>query len=104
VFPTDSGRIEHHSNMLRSLRPVMRSAGLFDKNGEPKYALHAFRHFFASWCINPKERGGRQLPPKVVQQLLGHSSIVMTLDRYGHLFPDGADRAELAEASRALLG
>jgi len=70
----------------------------------PKYALHAFRHFFASWCINPKERGGRELPVKVVQQLLGHSSIVMTLDRYGHLFPRGDDRGELAAAAKRLLG
>jgi len=28
----------------------------------------------------------------------------MTLDRYGHLFPRGDDRAELAKASAALLG
>ena len=51
----------------------------------------------------PKERGGRELPPKVVQTLLGHLSIVMTLDVYGHLFRDGGDRTELAEASRLLL-
>jgi integrase len=49
----------------------------------------------------PKELGGRELQPKVVQQLLGHSSIVMTLDRYGHLFPRGDDRAEAL--ARALL-
>ena len=103
VFPSSTGQIEHHANMLRSLRPVMLAAGLVDKDGEPKYALHAFRHFFASWCINPKERGGRELPAKVVQQLLGHSSIMMTLDRYGHLFPRGDDRAELAKAAHALL-
>ena len=36
-----------------------------------------------------------------MQALLGHSSIVMTLDRYGHLFPRGDDRAELAAAARA---
>ncbi|HEX4991233.1 MAG TPA: tyrosine-type recombinase/integrase [Candidatus Binatia bacterium] len=79
-----------------------------DKRGQPlikpKYALHAFRHFFASWCINLKERGGRELPVKVVQQLLGHSSVVMTLDRYGHLFPRGDDRGELAAAAKRLLG
>ena len=103
VFPSSTGQIEHHANMLRSLRPVMLAAELINKDGEPKYALHAFRHFFASWCINPKERGGRELPAKVVQQLLGHSSIVMTLDRYGHLFPRGDDRAELAKAAHALL-
>jgi hypothetical protein len=36
--------------------------------------------------------------------LSGHSSIVMTMDTYGHLFPRGDDGAELAEAERALLG
>jgi integrase len=104
VFPSSTGQIEHHANMLRSLLPVMIDAGVVDKHGDPKYALHAFRHFFASWCINPKARGGRELPAKVVQGLLGHSSIVMTLDVYGHLFPRGDDRAELAQAAAALLG
>jgi integrase len=103
VFPTAEGAVEHHTNMLRSLAPVMIAAGVVNGRGRPKYALHAFRHFFASWCINPKERGGRELPAKVVQQLLGHSSIVMTLDRYGHLFPRGDDRAELAASARAVL-
>lgn len=119
VFPTKTGHIEHHANMLRSLAPVMFAAGVvvpakdgddkpkYDKKGrpvmEPKYALHAFRHFFASWCINPKNRGGRELPAKVVQQLLGHGSIVMTLDVYGHMFPKGDDKAELASASALLF-
>jgi integrase len=103
VFPTSTGAIEHHANMLRSLRPVMRAAGVVNKNGKSKYALHAFRHFFASWCINPKKRGGRELPVKVAQTLLGHSSVIMTLDRYGHLFPDGSDRDELKAAAHALL-
>jgi integrase len=103
VFPTAAGKVEHHKNMLNGLEPVMAAAGVVDKAGTPKYALHAFRHFYASWCINPEERGGRELSPKEVQSLLGHSSIVMTLDRYGHLFPSGDDHAELAEASRALL-
>jgi integrase len=103
VFPSSTGAVEHHANMLRSLGPVMKAAGVVKKNGKPRYALHAFRHFFASWCINPKDRGGRNLPPKVVQTLLGHESIKMTYDLYGHLFPDGGDRAELEAASRALL-
>jgi integrase len=103
VFPTSTGAVEHHKNMLRSLAPVMKAAGVLNKSEKPKYALHAFRHFFASWCVNPKERGGRELPVKVAQTLLGHSSVVMTLDRYGHLFPSGSDRSELAAAARALL-
>jgi integrase len=103
VFPTSRGTVAYHANLLRSLDPVMEAAGVVDAEGKPKYALHSFRHFFASWCINPKDRGGRELPPKVVQSLLGHSSIVMTLDVYGHLFPRGDDRAELAAAAKALL-
>jgi integrase len=103
VFPTRTGQVEHHKNASSGLTPVFKAAGVVDKAGDPKYGLHAFRHFFASWCINPKDRGGRELPAKVVQQLLGHSSIVMTLDRYGHLFPRGDDRAELAKAAQALL-
>jgi integrase len=103
VFPADSGGVQHRANLLRSVKSALLAARVVDSKGRPKYALHSLRHFFASWCINPKERGGRELPPKLVQQLLGHSSIVMTLDRYGHLFPRGDDRAELAASARALL-
>ena len=105
-FPDLDRRIEYHKNMLRSIGSVMRAAGVMTKESRTaaKYALHAFRHFFASWCINPKERGGRQLTPKVVQTLMGHSSITITLDIYGHLFPSGSDRAELEASSKALLG
>jgi integrase len=105
VFPSSTGKVEYHVTMLHGVETVMRAAGVVERaTGKPKYAMHAFRHFFASWCINPKERGGRELPPKVVQQMLGHSSIVMTLDTYSHLFPQGNDRTELAAASSALLG
>jgi integrase len=106
VFPTPSGDgVALHNNTVRAFIAAVRAAGLFDKNGAPKYSgLHALRHFFASWCINPQERGGLGLPPKVVQQRLGHSSIVMTMDTYGHLFPESDDVHErLAKAEYALL-
>ena len=44
------------------------------------------------------------MPPKVVQERLGHSSITVTMDLYGHLFPRGDDSAELAAAEGALFG
>jgi integrase len=106
VFPTASGRVAGHNDLVRVLKSTMVAAGLTKQNGKPKYTgLHALRHFYASWCINPLDRGGQGLPPKVVQERLGHSSIVMTMDTYGHLFPpsDDADK-RLAEAERALLG
>jgi integrase len=34
---------------------------------------------------------------------MGHATIVMTADTYGHLFPRGDESAELAAAERALL-
>jgi integrase len=55
-----------------------------------------------SWCINRKADGGLELPGKVVQEGLGHSTIAMTMDTYGHLFPRGDDGAELAAAERSL--
>ena len=70
VFPSSTGAIEHHANMLRAMESIMKAAGTVDKAGEPKYSLHAFRHFFASWCINRKADGGRELPAKVVQDFL----------------------------------
>jgi len=103
VFPTSTGKIDHHKNILRALEPVLKAAKVVDKDGEPKYALHAFRHFFASWCINRKVDGGLELPAKVVQERLGHASITLTFDTYGHLFPRTNDTAELAAAEQALL-
>jgi integrase len=119
VFPTSTGAIEHHANLLRGVESVMLAAGVAipkRKDGKPvkneegapvmegKYGLHAFRHFFASRCINRKEDGGLGLPAKVVQERLGHASIIMTMDVYGHLFPRGDDGAELEAAELALLG
>jgi integrase len=122
AFPNGAGRVESHGNLDdRAWQPVQIAAGVctvvkdqdgkvvLDAKGEPvrkaKYTgLHAMRHFFASWCINRKVDGGLELPPKVVQERLGHSSITMTLDVYGHLFPRGDDRAELAAADRAFFG
>jgi integrase len=106
VFPTGAGQVEYHVNIvLRGLVPVQVAAGVVMKDGSAKYTgLHSLRHFYASWCINRKEDGGLGLPLKVVQHRLGHSTIQMTADVYGHLFPSGDDGAELEAAQKALLG
>lgn len=110
VFPNGAGGVENHGNILnRGWHPTQLAAGvsMIDDDGaaRAKYGgLHSIRHFFASWCINRKEDGGLGLPAKVVQERLGHSSITMTMDTYGHLFPRGDDGAELAAAEAALLG
>ena len=58
---------------------------MINKAGKAKYpGLHSLRHFYASWCINRRVDGGLELPLKLVQSRLGHASIQMTADRYGH--------------------
>ena len=110
AFPTGRGGIEHYPNLVnRGFRPAQVAAGVTSPGqggeAEAKYpGLHNLRHFYASWCINRRADGGLELPAKVVQERLGHSSITMTLDTYGHLFPRGDDGAELEAAERALLG
>jgi integrase len=105
VFPSAGGLVEHHKNIVeRGLVPLMVAAGVAI-DGRAKYTgMHALRHFYASWCINRRVDGGLELPAKVVQERLGHSSIMMTMDVYGHLFPRGDDSEELAAAERSLLG
>src|SRR5262245_48260760 len=45
--------------------------------------FHDLRHTFASQLI---EQGAH---PKYIQEQMGHSSIQVTMDVYGHLFPSG---------------
>lgn len=105
VFPNGMGNIESLGNIInRGLIPTQIAAGVVTEDGKAKYTgMHTLRHFYASWCINRKEDGGIGLPPKLVQECLGHSSITMTMDVYGHLFPRGDDAKELAVAESALL-
>jgi integrase len=104
VFPNTKGDIEFYQRIReRGLIPPQIEAGLI-VDGKAKYTgLHALRHFYASWCINRPQDGGLGLPPKVVQERLGHSSIAMTYDRYGHLFPRGDDAEALDAAEGAIL-
>ena len=88
----------------RSFQPAQVAAGVVKANGRAKYGgLHTLRHFYASWCINRRADGGLELPLKVVQTRLGHASIQITAERYGHLFPSADDGAELAAAEKALM-
>ena len=109
VFANRGGNIEHRTSIVeRGLQPAQIAAGITKagKDGKPiaKYpGLYSLRHFYASWCINRKVDGGLELPLKVVQARLGHASIQMTADTYGHLFPRGDDGSELAAAERAFL-
>ena len=106
VFPNTLGGVDHRISIVKcGFHPAQVLADVVDRNGRAKYpGLHSLRHFYASWCINRRVDGGLELPLKVVQARLGHASIQMTADAYGHLFPRGDDGSELAAAERAFVG
>lgn len=109
VFPNTAGNIEWHQNIIkRGLWPTLIKAKVTvegeDGKLKPKYSgLHSLRHWFASWCINTKADGGLELSPKAVQTRMGHSSIQVTFDTYGHLFPAADETQALADAESRLL-
>jgi integrase len=101
IFGTGTGKPENHSNIVqRVLHRVQFGAGV-TVEGKPKYTgLHCLRHYYASWLITRKQDGGWELPLKDVQARLGHSTLAMTADTYGHLFPRTDHKAESLEAER----
>jgi len=116
VFPSIAGKVMTHRYMsMNILAPVQIAAGAFDPvldakgkaaldaKGkpllQPRYTLHAFRHAAASLWIE------QRVNPKRVQRWMGHSSIQVTFDTYGHLF-DQADQdgAVAAAIEREVIG
>ncbi len=75
-------------------KPIMREAGLLKENGAVRYSFHSLRHAAASLWI---EQG---LAPLHIKKMIGHASVQMTYDVYGHLFPeDDATRKAVLGAS-----
>jgi integrase len=83
------GPLRHHNFYCRQFCPALVRAGLPEQ-----IRFHDLRHTCASLLI------AQGAHPKAIQAHLGHSSIQVTMDRYGHLFPDAlehlADRLDAA--------
>ena len=95
--PSHRGCVVGHTALCNAFRAAQWAAGTVDEAGRPKYRFHTLRHFFASSGI---EAG---FAPKRLQEIMGHASITMTFDTYGHLFPTPADdRDRLAVIERAV--
>jgi integrase len=97
VFPNWQGNVEMLSNIHRRCwQPVCQRAGIISEKGKAKFSLNSLRHFRASILI------ASDANPKEVQKEMGHSSIKVTFDIYGHLFPeDVANRRRRAEQIEA---
>jgi integrase len=73
--PLDRGR------PMDMLRPLLRAAGL------PSIRVHELRHTAATMMLVQGTH------PKVVQEMLGHSTVMTTLDTYSHVSPTIHDEA-----------
>jgi integrase len=76
IFPSTIGSPLNQSNLLKSFRRFIQTAGL------PKIRFHDLRHTAASLMLN------HGVPPILVARRLGHSKVSITLDTYGHLMPE----------------
>jgi integrase len=85
LFTTEAGEPIRRNHFGRVWRRAVRDAGL-----APGTRAHDLRHWYASALI----RSGESV--KTVQARLGHKSAVVTLDTYGHLWPDSEDRTRKA--------
>jgi integrase len=91
VFPDPIGGPMSGITVLRAhFRPLLRRAGL------PAIRFHDLRHTCATLLL------GRGVNPKIVSEMLGHSTVAITLDLYSHVLPTMQEAA--AGALEAALG
>ena len=76
VFANEAGGIVSPSHLSnRHLPPLLDRAGL------PRIRCHDLRHTCATLLLT------KNVNPKIVSEMLGHSSISVTLDTYSHVLP-----------------
>jgi integrase len=82
IFSSEIGTPLNPENLVkRSFKPLLMRAGL------PEIRFHDLRHTCATLLM------GRDVHPKLVQELLGHATIAMTLDTYSHYLPSTGNQA-----------
>jgi integrase len=82
VFPNRVGKpLDHNNFYYREYKPLLQRAG----PGDEEFTFHSLRHTFATELFNQRKRS------KIIQSLLGHSSITQTMDTYSHLLDDVDD-------------
>ncbi len=83
VFPNQAGKTKNATALTaRSFKPIFERAGLPEKT-----RFHDLRHTCATLLLK------RGVHPKLVQELLGHKTISITLDIYSHVLPGMGDAA-----------
>ncbi len=90
AFTWPDGRRVDPSYLSKKFKDTLREIGRED------ITFHGLRHSYASALLAAGEH------PKVVQELLGHAQISMTLDTYSHVAPELKERA--ASKMNEMLG
>ena len=86
VFPTRVGTPKRRDNLHdKSWKPLLRRAGLPHST-----RFHDLRHTCATLLLT------KGVHPKIVSEMLGHSSISITLDTYSHVIPGLGEAAASA--------
>lgn len=80
VFTTDKGGMITTNQVNMVLSRILKKYDIIDETILGKVSCHSFRHTYATRCIE----GGMQ--PKVLQLLLGHTDIRITLNTYCSAF------------------
>ena len=80
IFLSSNGNIITTNQVNSAYSGVLKKHDIVDSGVYGKVDLHSLRHSYATRCI---EAG---MPPKVLQGLLGHSDISITLDTYCSVF------------------
>ena len=83
LFPGESEHPLHQNSVGHRWRKAKAAVSV-------EYRLHDLRHFFASGLI------AAGCDVVTVQRALGHGSASVTLNTYGHLWPDANDRTRQA--------
>lgn len=104
VFPNKHGTYENHDNMVkRHFLPLFEQLAVLHRDSPrqskpaPKvFNWHALRHFAISSWIDAG------LPPKTIQTFAGHSTLAITMDRYGHLFKSVQHKTAMDEIAQSL--
>lgn len=89
IFPSTKGTILSPWNLYKAFKELSSKAGL------PEIRFHDLRHTAATLMFK------EGIHSKVVQEILGHSSIMLTLDTYSHVIPSMQN--EIAEKFNGLL-
>lgn len=84
VFTTEFGRPFDRNSINRAISSIVTEMNKKREKGNefPNFSPHCLRHTFATRCF---ENG---IPPKVVQEYLGHTTIQMTMDLYTHVMKE----------------